>query len=81
MTKKTHAFIASTFQITWILKIDSEKKKEKKFSTFIQDLKFFMLNSCFLNEHLVAKYFKQFFVIFIIAGDFYLSTCPIVNFE
>jgi len=33
-------------------------------------------------EHLVAKSFKQFFFgIFIIASDFYLRTCPIVNFE
>jgi len=33
-------------------------------------------------EHLVAKFFKQFFfVIFIIAGDFYLRTCPVVNLE
>jgi len=40
------------------------------------DLKFMFF------EHPVAKSFKQlFFVIFIIAGDFYLRTCPIVNFE
>jgi len=40
------------------------------------DLKFMFF------EHLVAKSFKLFFFdIFIIAGDFYLRTRPIVNFE
>jgi len=44
------------------------------FNVFDLKFKFF--------EYLVAKSFKQlFFVILIIAGDFYLRTCPIVNFE
>jgi len=43
---KNHASIASTFQIRWILKIDSEKGQ---FCTFIQDLMFFILNSCFFK--------------------------------
>jgi len=35
-----------------------------------------------LFEHLVAKFFKYFFfVIFIIAEDFYLSNCCIINLE
>jgi len=64
--------------LTWILKIDSEKRiilhVNPGFDVFDLELMFF--------EHLVAKSFKQFFfVIFIIAGDFYLRTCSIVNFE
>jgi len=43
---KNHAPIASTFQITWILKIDSDKGQFRK---FIQDLMFLILNWCFLN--------------------------------
>jgi len=41
---------------------------------------FFYLKFMFF-EHLVAKSFKQFSDIFIIAGDIYLRTRPIVNFE
>jgi len=38
--------IASTFQVTCILKIDSEKEK---FCKFIKDLMFLIINSCFLT--------------------------------
>jgi len=41
---KNHASIAFTFQITWLLKIDSEKGQ---FCTFIQDLMFLISTSCF----------------------------------
>jgi len=43
---RNHAATASTFQITWILKIVSEKGYICK---TIQDIMFFILNFCFLN--------------------------------
>jgi len=73
---KNHASNASTFQIKWILKIDSEKDNFAHSSRIL----FIFLNSSFLIPS--CKVFQTvFFVIFIIADDFYLRTCPIDNFE
>jgi len=41
---------------------------------------FLILNLCFFPTP-SCKVFQSVFVIFIIAGDFYLRTCPIVNFR
>jgi len=44
---------------------------------------FFILNLCFLNNYLqrLSNTGSSFFVSFIIADDFYLSNCCIVNLE
>jgi len=74
------AYIWICFYFSIYLYFENWLRKKDHVCTFIQDLMFFILNSCFFNTKLQS--FKQlFFVIFIIAGDFYLRTCPIVNFE